>query len=126
MHEMIVGGILGMDFMRRYGCDLLISKNSLKVNSENVTCFTKPGNSPDCHRIVVMKSILIPANSEVSVEGKAVAHISKDYGIIEGSENFVQKSCVVVAKVLVEASKGNFPVRLTNLSDNPAQCVRTQ
>lgn len=71
LHEMLVGDmvqddILGMDFMRRHDCDLIISENRLKVNGGNVTCFTKPGDRPNCCRVVLMESIQIPANSELS------------------------------------------------------------
>lgn len=38
--DMIQDGILGMDFIRRNGFDLIIRENFMKVSGENVAVFT--------------------------------------------------------------------------------------
>lgn len=115
-HEMLVGdmiqdGILGIDFMRCHNCDLIVSENMMRINGEKIHCFTKCSDKATCCRVIITENVQIPANSEVIVEGKTIGQMpEKQCCLIEGSENFMQKSGVLVAKVLVEPTQENFLV----------------
>ena len=124
--DIVENAILGMDFMKTKKCDLMISKGCLKINGENIPCYQKQNMRLfTCCRVALVENVEIPPCSEIVVSGKTLDHIDKDYScLIEGSENFVQKTGLLVAKSVVDPNTGRIPIRLANLTDKPIKVFK--
>ncbi|MCG8048838.1 MAG: RNA-directed DNA polymerase, partial [Candidatus Thiodiazotropha taylori] len=113
-------GIIGIDFMITNKCDLMISRSCLKVKGVEIPCYMSNGTRPQCCRVALVENVSVPPESEVIVSGKPLDNLDRSrLGIVEPSNNFVQKTGVMVAKVLVDPKLGNIPLRLANLSNEP-------
>ena len=115
-------GILGIDFLMKNKCDLIISKSCLKVKGQEIPCYMSIGSQPVCCRVETVK---IPPESEVIVSGKPLDNLDRGrIGLLEPSRKFVENTSLLVAKVLVDPKKGNIPLRLANLSKEPVAVHR--
>ena len=113
-------GIIGIDFMIKNKCDLMISRSCLKVKGEEIPCYMSNGIQPVCCRVALAENLSIPADSEIIVSGKPLDSLDrKRLGIVEPSMKFVQNTGVMVAKALVDPKTGNIPLRLANFSKDP-------
>ena len=75
-------GILGMDFLTKHKCDVLLSREYLLLNRETIPCF-----QVSCCRIVVSEKVIIPSESEIIVPGKVIDGIDRNsVGILEPYE----------------------------------------
>ena len=106
-HEILLSeikdtAILGMDFLRLHGIDVLFSKGCLKVKSVTIPCFTRKGDIK-CTRISVVEMVHIPPENEMIIKGRAVSPISYDsVGIVESTEHFVENTGLLRAKAVVQ------------------------
>ena len=105
-------GILGIDFMIKNKCDLMISRSCLKVKGEEILCYMSNDIQPVCCRVALVENVSIPDESEIIVVGKPLD--SLDRGRLG-----VQNTGVLVAKVLVDPKSGNIPLRVANFSKEP-------
>ena len=113
-------GILGMDFLVAHGCDLLLSKNILKVKGEIIQCFHYASNVKTCCRIAIGETIHVPANSEIVTVGCLKDQIFKDsVGLVESTEKFVQKNGLLVARSIINPLNGKIPLRIINVHSTP-------
>ncbi|MCG7876282.1 MAG: RNase H-like domain-containing protein [Candidatus Thiodiazotropha endolucinida] len=118
-------GILGIDFMIKNRCDLIISRSCLKVKGEEIPCYMSNGVQPVCCRVALVENVSVPAESEIIVPGKPLDHLDRNrLGIVEPSMKFVENTGVLVAKVLVDPKTGNIPLRLANFSKEPIRINR--
>ena len=116
-----------MDFMKNHKCDLIISNNCLKINKEYIPCFLKASNKPSCSRIALQRDVEIAPKSEMIVDGKLIDHIDKDFFcLLEGSEKFMSKSGLMIAKVLVNPKFKAIPIRIANVTDKPIKNSKIQ
>lgn len=125
LHEMLVAdivedAIIGIDFMKQHSCDLIISKNYMRVGSEKVPCYMKTKQLGNCCRVAIEETIEIPSNTEMILPGKTLDDTgSLSCCLMTSYKNFMDKTGLLVAKTLVNPVTGNVPVRLINLSDKP-------
>ena len=91
-------------------CDIMISRSCLKVKGVEIPCYISNGTQPICCRVVLVKSVSVAPESEVIVSGKPLENLDRSrLGLVEPSTNFVQKTGVLVAKVLVTPNVETFP-----------------
>jgi hypothetical protein len=91
-------GILGMDFLTKHKCDVLLSREYVLLNREKIPCF-----QVSCCRIVVSEKVIIPSESEIIVPGKVIDGIDRNsVGILEPYENFEVIKGILVARTAVE------------------------
>ena len=49
-------GILGMDFLKTHKCDLVLTRQILKINGEEILCFANSRNAqPRCCRVAILE-----------------------------------------------------------------------
>ena len=98
-------------------CDLIISKNYLKVKGEEIPCYMTSSSHPLCCRVALVENVSVPPESEIIVSGKPLDSFDRSTpGVVEPAMKFVQNTGLLVAKVLVDTKNGNIPMRLANLS----------
>ena len=110
------GGILGMDFLKAYQCDLVLTRQIMKINGEDILCFANSRNvQPTCCRVAVLEPTEIPPESEMIVSGYTKGIIDKSgTGLIEAYPDFSNSKGLLVAKALVCPTTGTVPVRIAN------------
>ena len=63
-------GILGMDFLTNNRCNLMLSRQFMKVNGVKIQCFANSREAqPRCCRIAISEHVEIPLETEMVVEG---------------------------------------------------------
>lgn len=113
-------GILGMDFLLTHNCDVLLSKNKLKLSGETIQCFQFASSAKTCCRICIQETIMVPANSEIIVSGEPTSPIFKgSIGLIEPNEEFIEKSGLLMARAIVKSNSYDIPLRIMNVQDQP-------
>ncbi|CAC5405109.1 unnamed protein product [Mytilus coruscus] len=114
-------GILGMDFLTKNKCDLMLSKGYLMIYKERIPCFSNYGDKQNtCCRISLNDNVVIPPESEMMVSGKTIDVIRMNLsGIVEPDKNFTEKTGILIAKAAVNLNNGLIPMRLINVSENP-------
>ena len=116
-------GILGMDFLTKHKCDVLLSREYFLLNREKIPCFYKKGdNQVSCCRIVVSEKVIIPPESETIVPGKVIDGIDRySVGILEPYEHFEVIKGILVARTAVDLNKNVVPIRMANLGKEPCE-----
>ena len=109
-------GILGMDFLKAYQCDLVLTRQIMKINGEEILCFANSRNvQPTCCRVAVLEPTEILPESEMIVSGYTKGIIDKSgTGLIEAYPDFSNSKGLLVAKALVCPTTGTVPVRIAN------------
>ena len=127
-HEFLIadikyGGILGMDFLMKHKCDIMLSKGYIVLRGERIPCYMNENKSDlTCCRVAVSETVVIPAESEMIIPGKPLDPIDNEYfGILEPHTNFVHKNGLLVGKSLVDPLKGTFPIRVANFKKEPCK-----
>ncbi|CAC5407758.1 unnamed protein product [Mytilus coruscus] len=87
-------GILGMDFLTKNKCDLMLSKGYMMLYKERIPCFSIYGDKQNtCCRISLYDNVVIPPESELMASGKTVDGIPMNLsGIVEPDKNFIEKN----------------------------------
>ena len=115
--DIILEGILGIDFMIKNKCDLMISRSCLKVKGEEIPCYMSNCIQPVCYKVALVENVSIPAESEITVAGKPRDSLDRGrLGVVEPSMKILKSTGVLVAKALVDPKSGNIPLRLANFS----------
>jgi hypothetical protein len=111
--------ILGRDFLFKNGCDILLSQMKLIIKGQKIDCFIHEGSSkPMCARIATTKYIEIPPQTEIIVSAKPIDPFDRyQTSFIEGKLDFIDRSGILVGKVLVNPIDGCVPVRLANVNN---------
>lgn len=112
-------GILGMDFLTSHQCDLMLTRQIMKVNGEEILCFANSRNAqPRCCRVAVLELVEIPAETEMVIPGYTWGVMDKrGTGLIEADMKFMHTRGLHVAKALVSPTTGTVPVRIANPHD---------
>ena len=118
-------GILGLDLLERLGATVDIKQGYL---------FVGPTKLPILHcqrdvkvaRIILKENTTIPANHEVifPAEIEAKGHPSSIEGVVEPDASFVQKTGLLVGRVLAISANQHTPVRLLNLSNSEVKIYK--
>ncbi|CAG2240184.1 unnamed protein product [Mytilus edulis] len=62
------GGIIGIDFLVTYDCDVLVSQHELKIKRDIIQCHYA-SSAKSCYRVVIQETVDVPPNSEMIVSG---------------------------------------------------------
>ena len=135
-----VDGILGMDYLRKHGCNigpgpegdlkLSISNPSTNGTEDIYTSFkqTSAETSPSshqCYRVAVQETVVIPANSEMVTAARVLDLCEEDgVGVLEPTMEFVHRSKLLVGRTLVNMGKNCIPIRLFNPTSYPRTVYR--
>ncbi|KAK3108932.1 hypothetical protein FSP39_019065 [Pinctada imbricata] len=116
-------GILGMDFLSKYECDLQLGQGYLVMGGQKVICYSDSDlENPLCCRVSITEEIRIPAESEIPVTGKIIDPFRLgSEGIVEPFPEFVNNSGVLPVKCYVSCTENVLPIYLVNFSREP--CV---
>lgn len=110
-------GILGMDFLMKHQCDVVLSEQCLKLKKSVIPCFKSEGEAMCCI-VVAAVSTCVPANSEVIVRGKVIDTNGRSgFVMTEPSEQFSNCCNLLMASSVIDVSGDGVPVRLMNLTD---------
>ena len=110
-----VPGVLGYDFLKVQKATLDIDRQILKLRDTDVPCYLE-SRVPSLFRIVLQETVSIPPRSEMFVSGKCLEAGSEVPLLVETSPRLLGKSGVLVARSLLQSDKGEFPLRLMNVS----------
>lgn len=123
IHDVWIGDIsedviLGLDFMKAHRCQVDLEHSSMCVNGECIDLICSGSNDAQVFRIVLNSTVVIPARTEVVVQGcvNGLKHLD-DCCIIEPNEQKVPG--ILVGKVLAKMERGCVPVRVLNVADRP-------
>jgi hypothetical protein len=98
LHEFLIAdikqpAIIGLDFLFKHNCDIMLSKGYITLKGERIPCFMNQKDAPvNCCRIAVTETVVIPPETEVIVEGKPLDSLSRDRDcLIESNLSFAEK-----------------------------------
>ena len=114
-------GILGLDFMTTFSCDILVKKMSLRVRGEHLPLvrFNTSNLDIQCKVVVSEDTVLLP-NTESLIAGRVIGPIpASDMALIDPNLDFMAKHEVLVAKVLINPTMLDIPLRILNPSKDP-------
>ena len=122
MHPFVVArltndGILGTDFLRKYGGSIDFAGN--KFSLEGKTLATRNGLAGDkCYRVSLTEEVVIPAGHRIVVPGKISAGIlPKGSWMVDSLRKPPGGKCVMVGRSLVDGGKGRVNIEMFNPSD---------
>lgn len=129
IHDVLIADIqndviLGIDFLTKHKCDVLLSKNCLDVQGDKITCFRYSNDVFTCCRIAVTDHVVVPPGTEIIVPGRPLGHISKSPNVLEPTQHFVEKQGLLIARSLVDPAKGVVPLRVLNLQNEPCKIYK--
>ena len=109
-------GILGMDFSKAHKCDLVLTRQILKVNGEEILCFANSRNAQSrCCRVAVLGPVEISPGTEMIVPGYTKGIIDRSgTGQIEADTKFLHSKGLLIAKALVCPTTGTVLIRIAN------------
>ena len=125
-------GILGMDFVRRYGCQIIAAPEGqlelfipelTSTSAHSVKPAEEMNSNHQCLRVVVEDTVLVPANSEMVTNVKVLDKCDGGLTILEPTLDFVQHSKLLVARSLVKLD-GPIPIRLLNPTSYPRRVYK--
>ena len=112
-----IEGILGYDFLRKYDCTLEVGKGEMKFQEKSAK------SQASCCRVIADMTVSIPPRTEILLPGRIVNGIGE--AMMEPTARFAQQhNDMMVAKVLVDTRNEQVPVRILNLSDQPARLYK--
>lgn len=125
-------GILGMDFVCQYGCQIISAPGGelqlhipdLKSMPTAETANATGLNNYQCLRVALGETVLIPANSEMVAAAKVIGK-SEEGGlaVLEPTMEFVQRSKLLVGRSLVKVD-GPVAIRLLNPTPYPRRVYK--
>ncbi|KAK3728412.1 hypothetical protein QZH41_020431, partial [Actinostola sp. cb2023] len=109
-------GILGLDFLRTFGGELVCKNGSCELQFDPATESSEQG----CRRVVVESTTVIPPGSELIVPGRFIdPRSSGSMGVLEPSVRFAKTQSLLLAKTLVNTEKEVVPLRVLNVTNTP-------
>ena len=125
-HEILLAndrndGILGIDLLEKYSCDVNLRKRKLRVQGESILCYLKDSDQTanSCYRIAVCENVTVLPGSGIMIEGKLLGSINSQLGLVETNSKFCEKSGLLVAKALVDSNNEIVPLRVVNFNNQP-------
>lgn len=125
-------GILGMDFVRQYGCQIISAPGGelrfqipdLKSVPTAETVVATGLNNYQCLRVALGETLVIPANSEMVAAAKVLGK-SEEGGlpVLEPTMEFVQRSKLLVGRSLINVD-GPVAIRLLNPTPYPRRVYK--
>ncbi|KAK3090501.1 hypothetical protein FSP39_012342 [Pinctada imbricata] len=124
VHNVLVGqikydGLLGLDFMTKHSCDILVGKMCLRIKGENVPCLRyQELLRNNVSRVVISEDVVIPSNCEYFICGRIIDPVEKGMNaLIEPTDDVLEKHEIMVARSLIHPKSYEVPIRVLNLTD---------
>ena len=122
-HKMVVApveapAVLGLDFLRAHRCILDVDGCTLRVGGALHACRSIT-DMPACYHISVTETVVVPPRSEMIIPGVVLGNPHFTAAMIESGDIPLCDGRVALAKMLVNPSNGDVPVRLMNLGNQP-------
>ena len=117
-------GILGMDFLKRLGCDVVPRDGQLELifpvrkEKEVIEAHSDEVVSPRFCKVAVECTVSVPARGKVVVPGKVVGAGEGNWtALVEPSARFTHLSKLLVARTIVCTRKESVPLHILNPTD---------
>ena len=122
-HKMVVApveapAVLGLDFLRAHRCILDVDGCTLRVGGALHACRSLT-DMPACYHISMTETVVVPPRSEMIIPGVVLGNPHFTAAMIESGDIPLCDGRVALAKMLVNPSNGDVPVRLMNLGNQP-------
>lgn len=113
-------GILGLDFLRQYDCQLVLKDGcyELQFGNHGEATHGHPV-APSCFRVSVETTAVVPPRSEALVAGKIVGQYTPVLGLLEPTARLMEVNHLILARSLVDTSSDIIPLRVLNPTDYP-------
>ncbi|XP_071851486.1 uncharacterized protein [Apostichopus japonicus] len=124
-HEVLVVDIdvdahLGYDFLKLYNCTIDAGAGKLTIGKRQLEQLGTDVDKSVGTRVVVANTVVVPVSSEKIVMARTSAQMEMSAcAIVECSESFLRRRQLMVARAIVDPSKGVIPLRLMNVTDQP-------
>jgi len=98
-------GILGLDFLRQYDCQLVLKDGRYELQFRDGS-EAKQGQSlsPSCFRVSVDHTTVVPPWSEAFVAGKIVGPCAPTLGLLEPTARLMEVNHLMLARSLVDGA----------------------
>ena len=107
----LVGGLLGMNFLREHGACIDLQKGSVRLCGREVPTFRKGEHM--CCRVAVAETVTIKAGHRVIVETQPVTKMGEGDLLVEPLDRPLSGT-LAVAKTLVKGNMSFIPVEVMN------------
>ena len=113
-------GILGLDFLRQYDCQLALKDGcyELQFGNHGEATHGHPV-APSCFRVSVETTAVVPPRSEALVAGKIVGQCTPVLGLLEPTARLMEVNHLILARSLVDTSSDIIPLRVLNPTAYP-------
>ena len=106
-------GILGINFLDKYGADVKIGKKTLKTNQGKIRLHKHSADL--CNRIQLCESVTIPPQSETYVKTYTVQDCVAHLNILQPTNRYIEQG-LLIGKTLVDTSQNQMTVSVLNFS----------
>ncbi|KAH3694950.1 hypothetical protein DPMN_082396 [Dreissena polymorpha] len=105
--------------MMNHSCDIILSRQILKINGEEVYCHTNEFDFHGC-RIALTEDIEIPPESEIVISGRTIdPYDNAKLGVTSPNLNLIEKHSVLLARALVQPFNGLVPLQIAIFDSIP-------
>ena len=115
--------ILGLDFLQQHNCQVDLKEGVLHIGNEEVPLQQPRATEPICCRCYTTTSVTISPVSKMIVPASVEGEWRKNskWAVLqpEGAEMTLNQQGVLIGKTLVDLQRGDIPVRMMNLSQQP-------
>ena len=117
--------LLGSDFFAKHHCTIRYESATLEVGDEEIP-LRRQSDEPKICRVILGKSLKIPAQTEMIVPGKLArggesSHLTP--GMIEKKKG---PTPFTTGRTLVKSNHGKLPIRVANFTDKPIRMRTNQ
>ena len=111
--------ILGYDFLKDFEAIIDMGRSIIELKDEGSgEASGGDARMNECN-IIIGRTIVVPAGGEAIAQGYCVNNESVFTGMLEATERFQQKKCMMVACAVVRTGVWGVPVRIFNAGDKP-------
>ena len=109
-------GILGCDFLQKYGCKIDLENHTVIINWNQAT-------AKRCYQVAVRDTVTIPTGHQMVIAGVVTdpeneSHQQED-GHLQPCQQFIERNSVLLANSVVNIGQGWVPLRVMNLDSKP-------
>ena len=110
--------VLGMDFLVKHGAILDVTRRCLELDGQTFTCKTEE-ELDQVFRVASTRAVEIPSRSEMIIEGETLHPPHFATGLLETTEEMVDRMGLFAARTVAETCGKKIPVRVMNPSKQP-------